>query len=121
MRRIRLLHSCLLWAALSGGCSSTNTPLTIRASDYNQSCMVDTDCVLIDEGSSCCGSCGNAAINKADQAKYQAAATQRHSTCQPMACPALACVFSAPYCNADKCDACHNPSGCSGRDGGATD
>lgn len=96
-------------------------PPDIRASDYNQSCIADADCVLIDEGSSCCTSCGNAAINKSDQAKYQAAAQQRQNTCVKMACPAIACVFSTPYCNAGKCTSCKNPSSCSAHDGGTTD
>lgn len=109
---------CLLWSALPG-CSSTNTPVNIRASDYNQSCAVDADCVLIDEGSSCCSSCGNAAINQADQLKYQAASMQRGAACGPTLCPG-GCAFSVAYCNASKCDVCHSP-GCEVRDGGATD
>lgn len=45
----------------------------IRASNYDQSCTTDTDCVGIDEGSACSdlSPCGGASINRDAYAKYQ--------------------------------------------------
>jgi len=122
MRLFRSVYALALMGFLGLGCPGS-TPVNINASDFNQTCKVAADCMLIDEGSSCCGSCGNAAINIADKAKYEAAAQQRANSCtQPVACAALACVFSTAFCNAGKCDVCHEP-GCpaSTTDGGIRD
>jgi hypothetical protein len=47
----------------------------IRASDYDQSCAMDSDCVEVTEGNSCvvggCG-CGGVAINRCALPRYQA-------------------------------------------------
>lgn len=48
--------------------------LQIRASDYEQACSVDSDCVAISEGNACeaCAlGCTNAAINMSDESKYE--------------------------------------------------
>jgi hypothetical protein len=47
----------------------------IQASDYDQTCAVDTDCVSITEGSSCNActlNCSNAAISTRSMAQYNA-------------------------------------------------
>lgn len=45
----------------------------IKASNYDQSCKTDMDCVVINEGNACSliSNCGAAAINRNDYAKYQ--------------------------------------------------
>jgi hypothetical protein len=66
----------------------------IRASDYDQSCTTDSDCMAVTEGNSCrpCFACPNAAINGRDLDRYQsdvAAATTVVNTCDcfaPLAC-----------------------------------
>jgi hypothetical protein len=56
----------------------------VLASDYDQSCKVDSDCVLVGEVSKCpataCDGCGTQAINKSDQTRYQAAFAQAAAT-----------------------------------------
>src|SRR5260221_1302391 len=101
------------------GCNSSTPSTTIRASDYDQTCAQPSDCVLIDEGSSCCTQCGNAAINKADLARYQQAATQRKVSCS-QACPNISCDFSAAICTMGKCAVCNDSAKCS-PDSGAAD
>lgn len=116
MHRVSPLSNSLRIAACSvllAACSGTGTLPDIRASDYNQSCRTASDCVLIDEGSSCCGACGNAAINKADLSKYQADAKPRMDACRETACPAIACAFAAPMCTAaGKCEVCRDQANC---------
>jgi hypothetical protein len=45
----------------------------IKASNYDQSCKTDMDCVVINEGNACSGisNCGAAAINRSAYAQYQ--------------------------------------------------
>ena len=50
--------------------STANT--IIHASDYNQSCTTQSDCVSVREGSVCGCGCPSAAINKSDQTQYAA-------------------------------------------------
>lgn len=62
----------------NGMCSYTLPPACtdaglIRASNYDQSCVSDSDCVLIREGSPCYAiGCVSGAINRAAQAQYEA-------------------------------------------------
>ena len=96
-------------------------PPPIHANDYNQSCTAPTDCAIVDEGDVCgCGSCGNAAINKSDLAKYEAEVAARVKQCPSggrMVCPAGACILSETTCIANKCGVCHSP-GCGTPDAG---
>ena len=54
---------------------STCRGALIRASDYNQSCTTDSDCVEVGEGNTCdevCGiSCGGQAINRCALPRYE--------------------------------------------------
>lgn len=56
----------------AGSCTDANAQVVL-ASSYDQSCMVDSDCVGVSEGNSCqpCDfSCSNATINASALAKY---------------------------------------------------
>lgn len=92
----------------------------IQASNYDQSCMTDLDCVAIAEGNACSliDPCANAAINKGALAQYQSDIAQvpcfelagcpaefgpccRHGSCQTDAC----------YSAADTLPACADAGG----------
>ena len=77
----------------------------IRASDYDQSCTVDTDCVPITEGSACAEcTCWNAAINTS-QAPAELLAAQRAAASCPSE-PMVYCgVCSEAYatCQGGRC------------------
>jgi len=48
---------------------------SIFASDYDQTCETDEDCVIVNQGEKCAierCSCGNAAINNSEFERYQA-------------------------------------------------
>jgi len=78
----------------SEGCPNGNTCGTIQASDYDQSCSVDSDCVLEPEGNFCeasCTNCAGAAISVKAQAQYEADLASKIST--PLFCP---CPDSLP-------------------------
>jgi hypothetical protein len=93
------------------GCSSTSTNACvgasmklIQASDYEQSCKVDSDCVAVGEGSACspCAlDCPNAAISKSAYAKYQAdfSKTPAASCFAPSSCG----LESSPCCIGGTC------------------
>jgi hypothetical protein len=87
----------------SSSSSSTNADAgacgTILASDYDQSCVHDTDCVGVASGTICTGhcDCANDAINASAQATYFA----NFPNVQPLACP---CAAPMQYCNAGKCE-----------------
>ncbi len=65
-------------ASLSASCASSNSTCgSIRASDYDQSCLTASDCVAVAQGDSCkeffCVDCANVAINVSAEAAYEAA------------------------------------------------
>jgi hypothetical protein len=83
----------------------------IRASDYDQSCKVATDCVLVVEGDTCsggCSNCQNATINRVAAAAY-------HPNFKGLICPCPAPPM--PSCVAGVCTACPF-YGCPVGDGG---
>ncbi len=91
--------------ALGAACSSSNGGGggVLSASNYNQSCAQNSDCVPIFAGTPSCCDCPNAAINKSDEAKYQAdfqAASSQHGVCNVacIACPAQAAVCVGGMC-----------------------
>jgi hypothetical protein len=86
----------------SDGCPNGNTCGTIRASDYDQTCKTDSDCVTEPEGDFCrnkCTNCAGAVINVNAQAKYEADVSSKIST--PFTCP---CPESpSAVCDHGKC------------------
>ncbi len=99
-------------------CSST--PPDIVASDYNQTCVVDTDCITITVGGCC--SCPNAAISASDQSKYQADDAKRVQACtsQPACETAQPCATIETHCYGGTCTTCQAGS-CPSDDGGLDD
>jgi hypothetical protein len=108
--RALLLVAFTGWIAIASACSSS--PPTIKAADYDRTCTSVSDCEYIEEGSACCITCANAAINKKDDAKYQQAVAQRRSACGTTACPAIACDPAPLGCVAGRCTVCSSPSSC---------
>lgn len=105
----QLVWSGLVLAVMSLGCfGSDDEPEkekreTISAADYDQSCMINADCVQVQEGSLCaaCG-CSNAAINGKDKTKFDAYAAGR--TCEtPSDVVCGACQETQAICEASKC------------------
>jgi hypothetical protein len=85
-------------------CRTTVAPAScsVRATDYDQSCNVDTDCVAVTEVYGCgeCA-CQTGAINTGDLARYQAAlAGAESSAATGCLCP---CEASAPQCCGGVC------------------
>jgi hypothetical protein len=79
---------------------------TILASDFDQSCASDTDCVAVQEGNLCGGgcTCSNAAVRTTAVAAFQSAAAtipKAEAGTLHVACP---CAPETPYCFAGKCD-----------------
>ena len=66
------------------GCDASHT---VSATDYNLSCVTASDCLPIYQGAlGCCGfitTCPNAAINRADSAKYMNDVMTRTPSCSP--------------------------------------
>ena len=111
-------------------CAADATVQLIRASDYDQSCAVDSDCVEVHVGNACsCDlSCQTmpAAINKGALPHYTAdVAKSPHVTCGcgPTG-PPLVCVDAVPgpHCVGGSCQltSCpdHGPAGDAAADGG---
>lgn len=95
--------------------------VSLSTSGYDVSCQKDSDCVLVETGSwsatdPCCGhGCLGAAINVADQSKYQAAAMATEMRCMPPGASAcgIECVTITAFCKAGTCDTCTGTS-CAG-------
>jgi len=96
---------------LAVGCTHNNAPgsepdannETISASNYNQTCSADSDCVAIAVGDPCRLCCANAAINKADQAKYNADVAEDRAECRPVIPCTIACLMNHAACTNNKC------------------
>jgi hypothetical protein len=89
--RVRaFLAFALATVGVLAACSSSSST-TIQASDYDQSCATSADCVPIAVGDLCECSCAASAINRKDEARYEADVRDRLSRCT-----------SHPYCGA--CD-----------------
>jgi hypothetical protein len=95
--------SCAWTVQSGGGCPNGNTCGAIQASDYDQSCGTDSDCVVEPEGDFCvanrCTDCGNAVVSVKAQAQYEADLASKISV--PFDCPCP----SGPraVCNHGKC------------------
>ncbi|HEY2510465.1 MAG TPA: hypothetical protein VGI39_06405 [Polyangiaceae bacterium] len=97
------------------------TPATpVHANDYNRTCTTAADCVgIIDNPYNACQycACPNAAINKADLPKEQAAADAWNATCpaNPGAvcggCPESIVVCNVELCQVEVCDGGVCPDG----------
>jgi hypothetical protein len=85
---------------LGFACSNTSEDHTVRASDYNQSCSGDSDCVAVYAGViGCCWGCPNAAVAMTSYASFQHDLTVKTPRCVP-----------APPCFDPTANACGTPS-----------
>ena len=132
----RASFMCCLVAAI-GGChaggslSDLNENHSISASEFQQSCAVDSDCVAVYQGTlTCCGgSCPNAAVNQVGYSAYASAVASRTPMCNPEPpCAALSCLAGA-ICSNGTCQfspagttgvGLRCPSGCPATSTGAT-
>lgn len=98
------------WLALSlvalsvaaWACSSEDEKKTLSADDYDQTCSVDTDCVIVDIGACTC-TCDSATINVKDKPKFE----QDRAQCDTGGSSCGMCPWmgsAVPYCNAGHCD-----------------
>jgi hypothetical protein len=103
----------------------------VRASDYDQSCATDTDCLPVTEGNVChpsAGQCPNAAISNGAYAQYQADVDKALTFCDdPSACGFLSpaccvggkCQVGSQCSNGVPADAAADTGGDAAKDGGA--
>jgi hypothetical protein len=74
---------------------------TIGMGGYDDSCVMPTDCIAVFMGNLCDGcSCGNAAINVADQSKYDAESAKKHQGVPPGGC---FCPMTKVTCSQGTC------------------
>jgi hypothetical protein len=84
----------------------------VLASDYDQSCDADTDCIGVGERPGCpaaaCDGCPTAAINKAVSAQYTTALSQAFASGSPQVCN-CPCIptGSDGVCRGGKCQVAH--------------
>lgn len=111
----RLAAWALAGCALVSAACRGDECAVVLASDYDQSCAVDSDCVAVGEVASCpaeaCDSCTTAAVNKSAAATYTTA-FQRALASAPTG-PACGCPCeSGAVCRGGTCQAayCAPPS-----------
>ncbi len=100
-RAVGLGLVCLLFGA---GCGPLVSP-TIDASDYDQSCSSNLDCVVVDDGDACdtCD-CGNAAVNVDAEDDFRARYDELRGTCGPMPAIACDCERTLAHCSEGVCN-----------------
>jgi hypothetical protein len=92
------------------GTTGASTCSVVLASQYDQSCTVDSDCVAVGEVPSCpataCDGCTTAAVNKSAAAKYAAAFAQAFASSAPGTFCGCPCESGA-VCRAGQCQAAY--------------
>ena len=82
-------------------------PSDVNASDYDQSCAKDDDCVAVSElhtrGTDCIFSCDTKAINKKDKAQFDEDVADEERDCRGMASP-FCDVSGVPKCVQGRCE-----------------
>lgn len=76
--------------------NANNQNNSINASDYDQSCTMDPDCLLVSQ--TCCG-CGDGAIN--DQAQPDFTSARTTACANVTECPPVACEEKRAVCGDD--------------------
>jgi len=103
-------EQCLFGTAAMGVSCLDPQVQTIQASNYDQSCDADTDCIAVAEGNFCvpgAANCPSAAISKNAQAQYQSdvANTNAAFCSAPSSCDASSCCTSmGPSCVKGTCE-----------------
>ena len=94
-----LLILAAVVAAVSTGCNDE-----IYAGDFDQSCDVDEDCVIVTEGDYCdrnsCN-CPNAAISVDALEAWESAVAELYTCSSRVMCD---CWFPEAWCNDGRCD-----------------
>lgn len=91
---MRLAFLALVLAACGSSESSSDGGVpTIRASDFDQSCAQNADCVAVEDDTPCCNICPNAAINAGALAAFDADWAKQAALCTPQdrQCASIAC------------------------------
>jgi hypothetical protein len=109
---LAMRYPFVLGCLLACGCEDPDSSCSVVvASDYDRSCATDDDCVTVGEVPQCppaaCNSCGSAAINKLDSARYQSAfsrAIANLPTSERCNCP---CEVDFAICRAGQCQAAY--------------
>jgi hypothetical protein len=124
---LRIFASTLIVAALGAvllAPACAESPL-ILATQYDQSCAHDDDCVGVFQGTiTCCSGCPNAAINKKDIGKYLADFDDLKPSCSASDACGLDCAFTEAFCATGRCKVrigsiCDvDPTACSGTSSG---
>jgi hypothetical protein len=113
--RVRAILAFALAATASAACGgssyegSGSAPCRpVLASDYDQSCVVDTDCLTVGQVSQCpataCDSCATEAINQSAMAQYMSAFAQAFATSPRPGFCGCPCTVNG-ICRAGKCQA----------------
>jgi hypothetical protein len=116
-------EQCLFGTGATGVSCLDPQVQTIQASNYDQSCDADTDCIAVAEGNFCvpgAANCPSAAISKSAQPRYQSdvANTNAAFCSAPSSCDASSCGTSmGPSCVKGTCELTCPPGG-AGTDGG---
>lgn len=104
MRAPRIFALAWSFVAVSACLPACGPAPLIHASDYDQKCKEDSDCVGVVDGTlTCCGTCFTAAISERALPQYQADQRDRTPSCDGVPCPAIACAQREPVCTAGKC------------------
>ncbi len=92
----------LLPVCATGTCGS-RTPLNIDASEWDASCAVDGDCMIVHEGEVCSSCvCGGTAVNVSNAAEYQSLIGSVDCTPGPNFCDCA--TIETAWCNDGLCE-----------------
>lgn len=110
-----IMAACVAMAACptirdsdAGAPSDAGACSPVLASDYDQSCVADSDCVQVGEAPQCpptaCDGCRTKAVNKVDATRYQTALMQAFAAVPPGGPHACSCPCDGiAICRGGKC------------------
>jgi hypothetical protein len=129
MRRLRIHWSVVIVVATATrlvGCGST-----ISGSDYDQTCMVATDCLIVGVGDPCSTPCATFpsedVVSRTAYQQYHYDAVSAQESCSHCGtihgCAGAGQATSSAYCMAGRCTTCNsaNPCDCAPNDPSCTD
>src|SRR5262245_39698463 len=101
-----LMLACSSGGSTGVGDGGTSGGSVMHVDDYNQSCSVNEDCVVVRAGDACAEcACQRSAISKSEQARFQTEQRQKREGCPPSTADCKVCAEFVAECIAGQCKA----------------
>ncbi|MGM0555320.1 MAG: hypothetical protein ACQEVA_02980 [Myxococcota bacterium] len=107
MKRLPVVISLFALVLVLSGCDRGPASVVLKASDFDQSCETDSDCVLVPAGEQCgpCPACPTAPISIDGEPEFRQALSQVDCRTTESGAQCEPCKLREPYCDQGTCKA----------------